>query len=110
MNTIKSNPKYFYSYANKFSKTKSTISPLRDENDALTNDPLEKAELLQAQYVNVFSDPTQGDLEASLGYIQTETQTHINDISFSEKDIIEALKELVRLSQCLWCCTSRVNH
>jgi hypothetical protein len=94
VSTIKSNPKYFYSYAKKFSKTKSTISPLRDEHDTLTNDPQEKAELLQAQYVKVFSDPASGDLEASLGYIQTETQTCIRDVSFSEEDIIEALKEL----------------
>ena len=57
VSTIKTNPRYFYSYAKRLAKVKSTVSPIRDGEGKLHVDPGEKAELLQAQYVKVFSDP-----------------------------------------------------
>ena len=40
--TIKSNPKYFFSYAKRFQKTKSTIPVLRNSSNELTSDPRSK--------------------------------------------------------------------
>ena len=54
--TIRSNPKYFFSYAKRFQKTKSTIPVLRNSSNVLTSDPKPKAEILQAQHQKAFSD------------------------------------------------------
>ena len=54
---IKTNPKAFYSYSKQQSKVKSRIGPLKDKDGKLTSDPKDMADLLQAQYKKVFSDP-----------------------------------------------------
>ena len=45
--TIKHNPKYFYTYAKKFSKSKGEIAAFVKENGELTDDPAEQAEILK---------------------------------------------------------------
>ena len=57
---IKRNPKYFYSYANKFSKTKTRVGPLADSNGETVKDPYLMAEMLKKQYESTFSDPVDG--------------------------------------------------
>ena len=55
---IKSNPKYFYSYANRFSKSKPKVGPLLDPTtNELTDDSLAMANILQNQYKSVFTQP-----------------------------------------------------
>ena len=54
---MKRNPKFFYSYVKKFNKTESKIGPLEDENGNLQSEPDTKANLLQNQYIKVFSNP-----------------------------------------------------
>ena len=58
ISNIEKNSKYFFSYIKKFSKVKSNVGPLKNENDELTADPMEMAELLSKQYSSVFSIPT----------------------------------------------------
>ena len=96
VDTIKTNPRYFYSYAKRFAKTKSSVSPLKKEGDDLTNDPAEKAELLQAQYVKVFSNPEEANLKKAVENVklQIPDSDALHDFSFSEEDIIKAIKEL----------------
>ena len=95
VSNIKANPKFFYSYAKRLSKCKSTVAPLKDAQGALTNDPREKAELLQAQYVSVFSDPEKADLDASMRYVSPAAEnTELKDIEFSVEDIRDAISEL----------------
>ena len=55
--TIKQNPKYFYSYAKKFSKSKGEIAAFEKEDGDLTDDPAEQAEILRKQYESVASKP-----------------------------------------------------
>ena len=55
--TIKHNPKYFYTYAKKFSKSKGEIAAFVKENGELTDDPAEQAEILKKQYESVASKP-----------------------------------------------------
>ena len=59
----------------------------------LTTDSREKAEILQSQYVKVFSDPLEVDPEKAVEFIK-ESEVEISDISFTKADIEEALKEL----------------
>ena len=55
---LKKNPKYFYSYAKKYSKTKPKVGPLMDPvTKSLTGDSLRMANILQEQYKSVFKTP-----------------------------------------------------
>ena len=54
----------------RFSKTKSVIGPLKSENGALITDPKAKAEALQSQYTQVFSDPNAADVMNATKRIQ----------------------------------------
>ena len=97
VSTIKTNPKYFYSYAKRFSKSKSTVAPLRDKDGNLTGNAQQKAEILQAQYVEVFSDPLQADVEQCLTHVNPDidpTTNSLSNISFTEEDIVKAITEL----------------
>ena len=54
---IKKNPKFFFSYAKRFSKTKDSIETFIMEDGRLVTDPTEQAEMLREQYDSVSSDP-----------------------------------------------------
>ena len=54
---IKRNPKYFYKYANQFSKTQNRIGPLVNEEGLTVKDPFLMAEILRRQYQSTFSIP-----------------------------------------------------
>lgn len=96
VSTIKSNPRYFYSYAKRFAKVKSSVAPLRDDQNILQTDPLKKAEILQSQYVKVFSDPTAADVDQCTSDIKPELDStcFLETATFSSTDIIAAIKEL----------------
>lgn len=94
--TIKDNPKYFFSYAKRLQKTKSTIPVLRDENGRLVEDPAIKAELLQTQYQKVFSNPKDANLEECMGNpgLPQGSSQGFGELNFTREDILEALEEL----------------
>ena len=55
---IKTNSKYFFSYAKRFSKTKPKIGPLTNPaTKNLTSNSQEMADILQDQYCSVFTPP-----------------------------------------------------
>ena len=93
---IKKNPKYFFSYAKRLQKTKSTIPVLRDESGVLVESPNVKAELLQKQYQKVFSDPENARIEQCLGSpgLPQGLISSLSDLSFSREDFLEALGDL----------------
>ncbi len=80
----------------RLAKCKSTIAPLRNPEGSLTDDPGEKAELLQNQYVSVFSDPEKADLTASVLNVcpRSTEDTKIDDLDFTVQDILDAIGEL----------------
>ena len=94
--TIKKNPKYFFSYAKRLQKTRSTIPVLKDKDGTLVENPTLKAEILQNQYQKVFSDPEKANVEKCLQSpgIPQGLGSVFNDLSFTRMDIIEALGEL----------------
>ncbi|KAK3861456.1 hypothetical protein Pcinc_032580 [Petrolisthes cinctipes] len=57
INKIKRNPKFFYSYCKRYSKIKTQIGPLKDNEGNIVKDPKQTADLLLQQYNSVFSDP-----------------------------------------------------
>ena len=57
VNALFSDPKYFYSYEKKFSKTLDTIACLEGEGGSMVTDSKEQADLLLIQYESVASQP-----------------------------------------------------
>ena len=54
---IKSNSKFFFSYAKQYSTVRSKIGPLLNEKNEYTNSSFEMANILSKQYASVFSLP-----------------------------------------------------
>ena len=88
---MKKNPKFFYTYTKKFKKTESEIAPLQDEEGKLNVEPQKKANLLQAQYTKVFSNPQKANLKKEF---TCKCNVEISDIDFTTKDVIDAIKEI----------------
>ena len=87
------NPKFFFSYAKKHSRVKCNVGPL-SKNGTLTNNTSEMAELLQEQYVSVFSNPA---AEKQLPHHdRCNAGPKIGDITFSQADIEEAIDDMNR--------------
>ena len=89
--SIKVNPKYFFSYAKKFSTCKSNIGPLLDNENHLQSDPEQMANMLQTQYSSVFSDPA---LKVNKPNVRNPTNNLIEDFTFSVKDVEKAITEI----------------
>ena len=90
---IKTNSKYFYSFAKRNSKTKSRIGPLFDKHkNKFIDNSKEMANLLQDQYKSVFSEsiPINPDnFKKDFNYNNDMAEVHI-----TEDDISEAIKTL----------------
>ena len=94
---IKSNPKYFYSFAKKFSKTKQNISQLiTDDNIVLTNRKA-IADSLQDQFCSAFSNPD--NPKKSIPSNKSPSAS-LSNISFSVEDILEAIDDINVNSSC----------
>ena len=57
LSKIKRNPKYFYKYANSFSKMRSKVGPLLNRKGETVKDPFLMSEILREQYESAFSTP-----------------------------------------------------
>ena len=90
INSIKRNPKYFFSYVKKFSKVKSKIGPLLKEDNEHTADPKEMADLLGKQYRKVFSKPSEIPINPGILFADNKVW-NLKDIQFSVEDIIREI-------------------
>ena len=88
---MKKNPKYFYYYVKKFSSTENRIGPLKDESGKLNSDPATKADLLQHQYIKVFSKPENAN--ANKEY-KDKCSEKMYDIIITIDDIKEAVRNI----------------
>ena len=89
---IKTNPKFFFTYAKKKSKVKTKIGPLLNSNNELVGNSKEMAEILSEQYKKVFSTPIDpSTLPNNDGQSPTSS---ISDIQFTESDIEDSINEL----------------
>ena len=95
IDAIKSNPKYFFSYAKKFSKLATKIGPLLNSNNEYTSSSAEMSEILREQYESVFSEQMSSSIYAELA---RDSPEQLINISFSETEIIAAIDELTNNS------------
>ena len=96
---VKSNPRYFFSYAKRFSKSKSAIGPLKSSNGSLTQDPKEMADLLQRQYMSVFSNPDSD--RKKIPTTDNLQDYELKEVDFTCDDVISAIKEIdINASSC----------
>ena len=89
VDAIKSNSKYFYSYAKRHCKLRPTIGPLEDKDGRLTDDPKKMASILSDQYSSVFSAPFQWPLNLSHDHTPK-----LSDVTFDESHIQAAIEEI----------------
>ena len=95
VSTIKTNPRFFYSYAKRFAKTKLSVSPIRGNSGTLKTDPIDKEELLQAQYVKVFSDPNSTNVDACLAGLNPVPDRNLDNIIFTVEDTLNVYVNIV---------------
>ena len=94
---IKCNPKFFFSYAKSLSKTKVGIGPLIcNRTKTLIASPSKMAEILNEQYSSVFSNPRKDT--AVFCDNDPACEISIEDIQFTDADILAAIKELTASS------------
>ena len=90
---IKRNPKYFYSYVKRFSKSKPSIGPLLNSLSQFAVDNEEMASILSSQYSSVFSTPKKPPINPA-DFFNSSNQSNITDFDFTEEDIISAIDEI----------------
>ena len=96
---IKTNPKFFFSYANKNKKAKSGIGPLK-VNGKLITTPVEISECLSTQYASVYSTPDPSyKIDDPITFFDLSSETHqsLVDIEFDE-DMIEKEIDTLRMN------------
>ena len=91
---IKTNSRFFFSYAKQFSVTKSKVGPLLNEQNEFTGSSYEMANILSRQYSSVFSKPSPPINQTKTDDVDDDTLPTLSDITFTEKDIIDAIDEL----------------
>ena len=89
VNAIKTNSKYFFSYAQKRNKIKTAIGPLVDPKGNYITNPRKLADMFSEQYKSAFSTPCQFPMNYGKSHAYT-----LNDIIFNEMDSIHAIDEL----------------
>ena len=87
---IKSNPKYFFSFAKKFAKTKQGISQLLVNNNVVS-DRKDIADALQDQFCASFSDPRNSE---KLIPNPQQPKAFLADITLTTEDISFAIDEI----------------
>ena len=92
LDAIRVNPKFFYSYAKRFSKVRSNIGPLIGRDGCLTSNPQSMADILQTQYNSVFSDPANPN--KVIPPLVKDLPQCITDISLTVEDIEEAIDDI----------------
>ena len=93
---IKQNPRYFYSFAKNAAKKKCSIGPLLNTDNSLTCDPKEMADILQQQYVSVFSTPDNPELDYTEPPLVTDTT--FENFNFTQNDIEAAIDDISKFA------------
>ena len=94
---LKSNPRFFYSYAKKKQSTPTGIGPLKRADGSFTDNPEEMADLLRIQYESVFSKPkTDFRIENPDVFFFSDNGNGpaISDIELTPDDFVKAIDEM----------------
>ena len=83
VNAIKKNPKYFFSYARKFSSVKIGIGPFGDAANELVTNSLRMAGMLSEQYKSVHCTPKESLPEAKAIFQGDQASSHwLHNVTF----------------------------
>ena len=92
---IKSNPKYFYSYAKSLSKTKSSISMLLSKTGDVVTDTKQMTDILHEQFQSVFSDPESPNVKPpDFPVHPVEKPLSETEFLIDDNDVLGAIKEI----------------
>ena len=94
VSAIKTNSKYFFTYARKFSKIPSAIGPFIDQAKNIVSCPTKMAKMLANQYNSVFSVPKE-EIKDPLDIFPKSTDSEdrfLTDLVLTRKDIEDAIK------------------
>ena len=93
---MKKDPKAFFSYAKRFSKTNSDIGPFFNKDGNPVNEPKTIVEMLSEQYDSVFSSPVEEKTVTNPGdfFLSNEAETKLESIPFDRQDIIDKIDSL----------------
>ena len=93
---IRTNPKFFYRYVKRFSRTKSTIGPLLSDDGKCITDSKQMAEILNKQYNSAFSTPrADKKIDNPISFFnEVVTEQYMTDIRFNNDDIKAAINKL----------------
>ena len=92
---IKTDPRYFFKYASRHSKLSKAIGPLLDEHKELTDNCQSMYQLLQDQYLRVFSTPTERysiDNIKSFFNSGNIAEHLLRDINITDEDVFLSIK------------------
>ena len=93
---INSNPKVFYTFANRKRKNRTAIGPLlRDMGHGdsyLVTNPKDMSELLSEQYASVFSYTSREQIDNPKEFFSEKEGDLLSDIDFTNEDIMEAMR------------------
>ena len=90
---MKSDPRYFYSFAKSFAKGKSSIPLITKEDGSMATDPKEIADAFQSEFCRVFSDPNNPETEEPT-FNKPELSWLDEGIELHDEDIIKVCKDL----------------
>ena len=93
---IKTNPKFFYTFARRYSKIKVGVGPLINSDKKTTSSPQEMTEILSDQYSSVFSDPSDDNIDANTIFPEQHTTDtpSLSQIQFSDSELAGAMNNL----------------
>ena len=93
---IKKDPKAFFTYAKKFSKTNSDIGPFFNKDGNPVLDGVQIAEMLREQYDGVFSTPKEDSVIQNPDefFSINEAETTLDNIPFDRVDILNVIDKL----------------
>ena len=93
---IKKDPRAFFSYAKKFSKTKSEAGPFLNQDGDLISDSKSIADMLKSQYESVYSspDPSKEVTDPEEFFSIDEGSEYLDNIAFDRQDVLDALDKL----------------
>ena len=92
LNKIKEDPRYFYTWSKRKLKLKTSVGPLIDSDGILQNDEKTMADLLQAQFCSVFSDPK--NPSKKFNHINVNYDKPLDKVEITLEDINKALKDI----------------
>ena len=91
---MKTKPKFFYKYVKKFSKVKQSITQLFDKKGEIQTNSKDLADILQNQFISVFSSPENPDKLIPPETPLPSESSSLSDFTFSVNDLVTAINEV----------------